>query len=103
MASRPELAEAPPDDVIVAVFHQDDCGHCEEYIPRFEAVAGKFPDVSYVLANIDSKQGAAYVEKFGVRLTPTTMILRKGGKSEMHEGQLSDLAIEIIFLKAKQK
>jgi len=88
--------------ITVAVFHQEGCGHCEEYLPRFVRASEKFPDVPYVLCDLGKRKAERYAEQFNVRLTPTTMILRADGRHEVFEGALSDVAIDIVFLKAQK-
>lgn len=92
-------AETP---ITVAVFYQDGCGHCEEYLPRFVRTAEeKFPDVPHVLCDVGKSSSEQHAERFGVKLTPTTMILRPDGRHEAFEGVQSDVGIDIIFLKAQ--
>lgn len=100
--------------VVVAVFAMPECGHCEEYVPRFLAKVEEYrkkgypfvvykPGVAFpngaipvlvldVSTNNDELQ--TYANRFAVSATPTTVVQKRSGGVLKTEGALSDVQID---------
>jgi thiol-disulfide isomerase/thioredoxin len=92
--------------VLVAVFVQEGCGACEEFLPRFRALADRYqragmPIVVYDAAAQDPEL-VAWMDGYGVSATPTVLVLRRGPGWARYEGALPDKEIEDVLLGAYQ-
>lgn len=84
--------------VLVIVVSQDGCGHCEEYLPRFERVAAQYPELAmmHLDANDSRPEMVSWMEQFRLESTPTTYVMRhasRGGGAWRVEGAVDDQTI----------
>lgn len=74
----------------IFVFIQAGCGACHDYMPRFERVKARYPNV--VVGVYDIAQNNAKVQHFaealGVRATPTTVVQTAAGAHRRYVGSL---------------
>lgn len=78
----------------VIVFMMTGCGACEEYWPRFEALAKPFYDHRGLpIAVYNVNQARALAQRHGVRYTPTTVIQDRAGRVTKHEGAIGSAEI----------
>jgi thioredoxin-like negative regulator of GroEL len=80
----------------VFVFGQAGCGHCTEYIPRFQRLARPyqkaFPIGIYDLAK--DKHAVQFANRLGgIRVTPTTVVMSHRGSLHKHVGALDEATI----------
>ena len=84
----------------VFVFGQAGCGHCTEYIPRFQRIAKpykkSFPIGIYDLAK--ERHAVELADRLGgIRVTPTTVVMSRRGSLHKHPGALSDQQIRDLL------
>ena len=87
--------------VVVVVFTMKGCPACQEYLPRFRRIAQRWAScipVVYLDAAKDAQQDRA--DKFTIKYTPTTLILKRPNGFLKWESSLSDEEIEAIFQRA---
>ena len=86
----------------VAVFYQDGCPACHEYLPRFRRVAVKYrPFVAIKGANMAKPESHAAADQYKIKAAPTTLILDAAGRVlRREEGALDEATIEAIFVEA---
>jgi thiol-disulfide isomerase/thioredoxin len=106
--------------IVIAVFHQAGCGHCEEYLPKFRRVASEYGPVLEdgkptignpnggivsLIYDCDSKEKYdAYAAGFKVEATPTTLILRHnnyGGGLVRYESNMDEPQIHEMMRRAQ--
>lgn len=105
--------------VLIAVFAMPDCGHCEEYLPRFtkkvkelghpfliytagsDVPPGVIPVLVYNVAvnNVDVQR---FADRFQISATPTTLVLRNPIGTFKAEGALDNRQIEALLGLASQ-
>lgn len=73
--------------LVAVVVHQEGCGHCEEYLPRVRALAGR---ACLPLVLVDGGQNRSVAAALQVQVTPTTVILRSGRPVTRAEGAITD-------------
>ncbi|KAI8621876.1 thioredoxin-like protein [Chytriomyces sp. MP71] len=54
------------------------CGPCKAVAPRFEALAAKFSNCSFIKVDVDEQKDIA--QQYGVRAMPTFMLFKSGKK-----------------------
>ncbi|KAJ3249077.1 Thioredoxin domain-containing protein 2 [Chytriomyces hyalinus] len=54
------------------------CGPCKAVAPRFEALAGKFPNCNFIKVDVDDQKAISTAH--GVRAMPTFMLFKNGKK-----------------------
>ena len=84
----------------IFVFGQAGCGHCTEYIPRFQRIARPyqktFPIGIYDLAK--EPHAVEFADRLGgIRVTPTTVVMSRRGSLHKHPGALSDQQIRDLL------
>jgi thioredoxin-like negative regulator of GroEL len=90
----------PTPPAAVFVFGQAGCGHCTEYIPRFQRLARAyqkaFPIGIYDLAK--DKHAVEFADRLGgIRVTPTTVVMSHRGSLHKHPGALTDAQVRAIL------
>lgn len=87
-----------PGNTVIVVFAMKDCPACEEYMPRFQAVANQFAGrVPYQVLDANAPSAQAVADRFKIEATPTTMVLRRPTGAIKAEGSLSDADILRLF------
>lgn len=86
------LAQQP---VLVLVFGMEGCPACSDYLPVFRRVAEKFPSVPAYA--IDCNKQSEVADRFKVRATPTTFLLKHGRVVRRIEGEVGAAEIERLF------
>ena len=84
--------------VAIIVFIQDGCPACEEYMPKFLAVAEQYKGcLPVIIADVNMFPGAADVWR--IQSTPTTLIARYGnrGFAGFIDGDGSEDRIRSLF------
>jgi len=86
----------------VAIFYQDGCPACHEYLPRFRRIAAKYrAAVAIKGANMARAEGATAADTYTIEAAPTTLILDASGRVlKREEGAIDDTSIEAFFAEA---
>jgi thioredoxin 1 len=74
------------------------CGPCKQYAPIFEDFIPSIEEewnIEY--ADIDTPEGNAFAEKYGIRGVPATVIERQGEKAVVIPGMLSREKLVNLF------
>ena len=87
------LADYP---LVVTVWHQPGCGHCEEFLPRLEAFAEKYGTCVPTLA-IDATQNERIADALAIDATPTVIVLRRGTTLRRFPRGLEDEELERLY------
>jgi hypothetical protein len=82
--------------VVIIVLGQMGCPACEEFHPRFVAATQRHQTPGIAL-DISTPQGTQLADAYGVSMTPTTLLLRRGSGAIRAEGAVSDVALEGLF------
>ena len=70
---------------VLVVFYEDWCGHCRQFAPVLEQLAGEVAgDILVAEVNVD--QNMALAAKFGVKSVPYCFILKDGNVVEEFGG-----------------
>jgi thioredoxin-like negative regulator of GroEL len=87
--------------VIVIVWAMPGCDNCEEYAPRFRAIAAEFEGCvpAAVINCEDVDQG--WLQHYGVHQVPSTMVVRRGRVTARRDEAVTDQQIRHIFGLAK--
>ena len=85
-------------DRAVIVFLMQGCPACHDYEPRFKRIAsplrGRLP-----MAIKDVHQAAPLADRFGIKVTPTTVVW-KNGRAKKIEGAVPDTQIVSLLRQA---
>lgn len=83
----------------VFVFAMHGCGACEEYLPRFQQLAGPYRGRIPIGIYDVAKGGRAAMlgNKLGVHATPTTIVMDERGKLRRFVGALGNAAINQLL------
>jgi thioredoxin-like negative regulator of GroEL len=83
--------------LVIAVWVMPGCGACEEYLPRFRQVAGRYSRcIPSVI--IDATKNEEAANAFRVKATPTTMVVRNGRRGAFSiEGSADAERIEELY------
>jgi thiol-disulfide isomerase/thioredoxin len=74
------------------------CGACEEYLPRFQQLAGPYRrEIPIGIYNVQDGRGAHFGDKMGVKATPTTIVMDKHGRLKRFVGALGNAAIRELL------
>lgn len=92
----PDLSRDP---VVVLVFTLSGCGHCREYLPRFQRIAAKYEHcLPVIVLDASRAQFSRPADYFRIIGTPATIVLRRGrGVVHKIDGAASDAEIERAF------
>lgn len=83
---------------VVVVFAQEGCPACEEYVPRFQAVAAQYSaQVPSAIVDASDKRYEQIADTFQINATPTTLVLRKPTGAIKAEGSLPNTEISKLF------
>ncbi len=83
----------------VFVFAMHGCGACEEYLPRFQQLAGPYRRQIPIGIYDVAKGGRAAMlgDKLGVKATPTTIVMDGHGRLQRFVGALGNTAINQLL------
>lgn len=84
----------------IFVFAQHGCGHCEEYVPRFQRLAAGAPFVTNVYDLASDDRANDFANKIlpnGVQAVPTTVVMTRSGKLHAHVGALGNAQIRQLL------
>lgn len=81
---------------IIIVLGQKGCPACEEFHPRFVRAADRYQTPGIAM-DIMTPQGGKLADTYGVTVTPTTLLLRRGSGAIRAEGAISDSALDQLF------
>lgn len=88
--------------VVVLVVHQEGCGACEEYLPRFQRIADRYSRCIPHLV-VDANVYPEAADALKVDSTPTTLVLRHGRMTSRNlAGAAADEDIEKLFIAASR-
>lgn len=88
-------------NVVVVCVVMQGCGACHEFLPRFRRVAAKYARcVPSMIVNASDPKQAPLADRFNVRVTPTTLILRRPVGQIRLEGAVSNAELERAFMLA---
>lgn len=62
--------------VLILMFGMDGCGACESWLPKFQTAALRHPRVPAFAVECNAQPAAA--DAYGVKETPTTLLLQSG-------------------------
>ena len=84
---------------IIAVIGMPGCPACEEHMPRVQVAAARHPGVQVYIINAESQapEAQAFLNKYGIQATPTTLVLRRPVGVIKREGALEDAELEGLF------
>lgn len=96
-----DLRDLRGQNVVVLVFAMPECGHCEEFLPRFVPKAQPFinagvPIFLYDLTS-EHKSIQDLADRYKVNSAPTTLVLKRGPGSMKISGAYSDEAIDRLL------
>lgn len=83
----------------VFVFAMHGCGACEDYVPRFQQLAGPYRG-NLAIGVYDLAKGgrdAMFADRMGVQATPTTIAMDKHGRLRRVVGSIADSAIRTLL------
>lgn len=100
------LHQLPP--VVVLVFHMEGCPACEQFLPKFRAIAphyGPLSENSYMAVTgrgvpsgiYDANKFDPLAERFDIRATPTMLVARRQERPVREEGDLDERTIHGMF------
>ncbi len=92
-AERRQLHQYP---VIVVVWAMPGCGHCEEYTPRFRAIAAEQDCIPSAVINCEDVD-PRWLEHYEVVPVPCTMVLRYGRVTARRDQPVPDQGIRHLF------
>jgi|688.fasta_scaffold1296361_2 thioredoxin-like negative regulator of GroEL len=88
------LAEFP---MVVTVWHQPGCGHCEEFLPRVQATAARFAHCGVPTVLLDATQNVRLADGLNITATPTLMVLRRGKRVQRFDRGLEEGELESVY------
>lgn len=98
----PESISVLDAPVVVIVVHQQGCGACEEYLPRFQNIAAKYARCIPHLV-VDANDYPEAADALKIASTPTTLVLRHGRMTSRNlTGAAEDADIEKLFVAASR-
>lgn len=86
------LADYP---IVVVCWHQEECGHCQEFIPRLRRFAAAYPCVPVIL--VDAAQNGRLADGYRIAATPTVTVLRHGRTADRQDRALADDELAALF------
>jgi thioredoxin-like negative regulator of GroEL len=82
--------------LVVTVWHQEGCVHCEEFLPRIQAIAGLYADC-VPTAFLDTNDNSELADVLGVVGTPSVIVLREGKTIKRWGRGLEDRELETLY------
>lgn len=89
-----QLADFP---LVVTVWHQPGCGHCEEFMPRLHPVAARYSQCGVPTVAIDATQNSRLADGLNIEATPTVIVMRKGKTVKKYPKALEDAELEELY------
>jgi len=83
------------DGIVIIDWWAPWCGPCRAFAPTFEAMAMKYPDITFGKVNTEQEQGLA--QSFEIRSIPTVMVVRDQVVLFAQPGSLPEAALEDII------
>lgn len=83
--------------LVVAVWHQPGCGHCEEFLPRLHPVAQRYAACGVPTLSIDATQNTRLADGLSIDATPTVMVMRRGKTVKRFPRALEDKELEELY------
>lgn len=83
--------------LVVAVWHQPGCGHCEEFLPRLHPVAQRYATCGVPTLSIDATQNTRLADGLSIDATPTVMVMRRGKTVKRFPRALEDKELEELY------
>ncbi len=83
----------------ILIFVASGCGACHEYQPRFKKLSQPY-DIDIHVLNIAHRDGARYMAEFGIRATPTTVVIDGPRERFRRIGNLPDNEIVAVLNRA---
>jgi hypothetical protein len=92
----------PPNaNVIVALFVMEGCGACHEFYPRFQRMAAAYKQVGIPVLVFDAatqdQEISGLADRWGVSVTPTIVVARRGPGVIKEEGNVDDGRLKQLF------
>ncbi len=85
-------------NVVVVVFAMKGCPACADYEPRIRAAAQRYaPWVPTLVLDANDQHHDSMCTLYGVKFTPTTLILRRPTGVLKWESALSDQEIDAVY------
>ena len=97
------MIDFPP--AIIIVVTMAGCDACAEYLPIFRRIAHRHPKIPVHYVDAAAQRGSQawqIAERYGVRATPTTRVLRRGPGSIKVEGAQDADYVEWLFATAER-
>jgi thioredoxin 1 len=69
-------SQIPQDGVVVVDFFATWCGPCKQIAPYYQQMAGTFPGITFLKADVDEAQGLA--ADYDVQVLPTFVVFKDG-------------------------
>ena len=88
------LADFP---MVVTVWHQPGCGHCEEFLPRVQATAARFAHCGVPTVLLDATENVRLADGLNITATPTLMVLRRGKRVQRFDRGLEEAELESVY------
>lgn len=83
---------------VVLIFVQTGCGACDEYMKRFDKIAGQRKNVPIQLGDLVTNPRAVQMaNRYKITATPTTIGVRRDGNHVRLEGAVEDKHIRRMF------
>ena len=89
-----QLSDFP---LVVSVWHQPGCGHCEEFLPRLHPVAQRFAACGVPTLSIDATQNVRLADGLSIDATPTVIVMRRGKTVKRFPRALEDRELEELY------
>lgn len=84
--------------IVIVIFAQPGCGACEDYLPRFKALAAPYEScLPVVVLDVNDQKFAWLADRHKVEYTPTTLVLRKPRGAIKIDGSVDDGKIQEIL------
>lgn len=85
----------------VFVFALQGCGACEDYVPRFQQLAGPYRrEMPIGIYDVGAGRGAEFGNRMRIQATPTTIVMDRRGRLHRAVGALGNAAIKALLDRA---
>lgn len=89
-----QLSDFP---LVVSVWHQPGCGHCEEFLPRLHPIAQRYAACGVPTLSVDATQNTRLADGLSIDATPTVIIMRRGKTVKRFPRALEDRELEELY------